>query len=170
LVGKIGRVVAIEADPDNFQLLKRNIALNNLTNVLSLNYAVFSTKTRIKLYEQSASAKYNSLILTRAKETEKYAEVNADTLDSVLELNGINQINWIKIDVEGAEFEVLKGATNTLSRENIALLIEIHNIGDSNHYDNIIDLLKRYNYEIAFEHHYHDSGESHVIFRKKIIK
>jgi hypothetical protein len=134
---------------------------------LPLNYAVFSTKTRIKLYEQSASAKYNSLILTRAKETEKYAEVNADTLDSVLELNGINQINWIKIDVEGAEFEVLKGATKTLSRENIALLIEIHNIGDSNHYGNIIDFLKHYNYEIAFENHYHDSGESHVIFRKR---
>jgi FkbM family methyltransferase len=167
LVGNIGKVVAIEADPDNFQLLKRNVALNNLTNVLPLNYAVFSTKTKIKLYEQSASAKYNSLILTRAKETEKYAEVNADTLDSILELNGINQINWIKIDVEGAEFEVLKGATNTLSRENIALLIEIHNIGDSNHYDNIIDFLKHYNYEIAFEHHYHASGESHVIFRKK---
>ena len=169
LVGKTGKVVAIEADPDNFQLLKRNVALNNLTNVLSLNYAVFSTKTRIKLYEQSASAKYNSLILTRAKETEKYAEVNADTLDDILELNEINQVNWIKIDVEGAEFEVLKGTTKTLSCGNIALLIEIHNIGDSNHYDNIVNFLRRYGYEIAFEYRYHDSGESHVIFRKKIF-
>ena len=67
MVGKTGKVVAIEADMDTFQLLKRNVALNNLTNVLPLNIAVFSTKTRIKLYEQSASAKYNSLILSRAK-------------------------------------------------------------------------------------------------------
>ncbi len=169
LVGKTGKVVAIEADVDTFQLLKRNVALNNLTNVLPLNIAVFfSTKTRIKLYEQSASAKYNSLILSRAKQTEKYVEINADTLDSILELNGINQVNWIKIDVEGAEFEVLKGATKTLSCGNIALLIEIHNIEDSNHYDNIVDFLKHYSYEIAFEYRYHDSGESHVIFRKKI--
>ena len=168
LVGKTGKVVAIEADLNTFQLLKRNVALNNLTNVLPLNIAVFSTKTRIKLYEQSASAKYNSLILTRAKQTEKYAEINADTLDSILELNEINQVNWIKIDVEGAEFEVLKGATKTLSHENISLLIEIHNIDDSNHYDNIVDFLKHYSYEIAFEHRYHDSGESHVIFHKKI--
>jgi FkbM family methyltransferase len=168
MVGKTGKVVAIEADLDTFQLLKRNVALNNLTNVLPLNIAVFSTKTRIKLYEQSASAKYNSLILSRAKQTEKYVEINADTLDSILELNGINQVNWIKIDVEGAEFEVLKGATKTLSRGNIALLIEIHNIGDSNHYDNIVDFLKHYSYEMAFEYRYHDSGESHVIFRKKI--
>ena len=166
-VGNTGKVVAIEADPDNFELLKRNIALNNLTNVLPLNYAVFSTKTRIKLYEQSASAKYNSVILARAAKTENYVEVNADTLDSILEQNGINQVNWIKIDVEGAEFEVLKGSTKTLSSNDISLLVEIHNIDDPHHYDNIVDFLKYHNYEITFEQHYDNSGESHVIFRKK---
>jgi FkbM family methyltransferase len=166
-VGKTGKVVAIEADPDNFQLLKRNIALNNLTNVLPLNYAVFSTRTRMKLYEQSASAKYNSLMLARAAKTKNYVEVNADTLDSILKLNEVNQVNWIKIDVEGAEFEVLKGSTKTLSGENVSLFIEIHNIDDPSHYDNIVDFLKYHNYEITFEQRYDDSSESHVIFRKK---
>jgi FkbM family methyltransferase len=162
-VGSTGKVVAIEADPDNFQLLKRNIALNNLTNVLPLNYAVFSTRTIMKLYEQSASAKYNSVMLTRAR-TMNYVEVNADTLDSILEQNTINQVNWIKIDVEGAEFEVLKGSTKTLSSNDISLLVEIHNIDDPSHYDNILDFLKYHNYEITFENRY-GSGESHVIFR-----
>jgi FkbM family methyltransferase len=166
-VGNSGKVVAIEADPDNFQLLKRNIALNNLTNVLPLNYAVFSTRTRMKLYEQSASAKYNSVMLTRAAKTKNYVEVEADTLDSILKQNGINQVNWIKIDVEGAEFEVLKGSTKTLSSENVSLLIEIHNIDDPSHYGNIVDLLKYRNYEMTFEQRYDGSGESHVIFRKK---
>jgi FkbM family methyltransferase len=165
-VGNTGKVVAIEADPDNFWLLKRNIALNNLTNVLPLNYAVFSTRTRMKLYEQSASAKYNSLMLARAR-TENYVEVNADTLDSILEQNGITQVNWIKIDVEGAEFEVLKGSTKMLSGETVSLLVEIHNINDPRHYDNIVDFLKYHNYEIVFAHRFPNSGESHVIFRKK---
>jgi FkbM family methyltransferase len=164
-VGKTGKVVAIEADPDNFWLLKRNIALNNLTNVLPLNYAVFSTRTRIKLYEQSASAKYNSLMLARAR-TENYVEVNADTLDNLLKVRGINEVNWIKIDVEGAEFEVLKGSTETLSSNNMSLLVEIHNIEDPSHYDNIVDFLKHHDYEITFEQHYNNSGESHVIFSK----
>jgi FkbM family methyltransferase len=166
-VGITGKVVAIEADPDNFELLKRNIALNNLANVLPLNYAVFSTRTRMKLYEQSASAKYNSVMLARAAKTKNYVEVNADTLDSILKLNEVNQVNWIKIDVEGAEFEVLKGSTKTLSRENISLLIEIHNIDDPSHYDNIVDFLKYHNYEITFEQRYEGSSESHVIFQKK---
>jgi FkbM family methyltransferase len=166
-VGKTGKVVAIEADPDNFQLLKRNIALNKLTNVMPLNYAVFSERTRMKLYEQSASAKYNSLMLARAARTKNYVEVEADTLDSILKLNEVNQVNWIKIDVEGAEFEVLKGSTKTLSSENMSLLIEIHNIEDPRHHHNIVDFLKYHDYEITFEQRYDDSGESHVIFRKK---
>lgn len=165
-VGKTGKVVAIEADPANFQLLKRNIALNNLTNVLPLNYAVFSTRTRMKLYEQSASAKYNSLMLARAAESKNYVEVNADTLDNILKQNGVNQVNWIKIDVEGAEFEVLKGSTEMLSGENVSLFVEIHNIEDPRHYDHIVDFLKYYNYEITFEQRYEGSGESHVIFCK----
>jgi FkbM family methyltransferase len=166
-VGNTGKVVAIEADPDNFQLLKRNIALNNLTNVLPLNYAVFSTRTRMKLYEQSASAKYNSLMLTRAAKTKNYVEVEADTLDSILKLNEVNRVNWIKIDVEGAEFEVLKGSTITLSSEDVSLFIEIHNIEDPSHYDNVVDFLKYHNYEITFEQRYSSSGESHIICRKK---
>ena len=165
-VGDSGKVVAIEADPDNFELLKRNIALNNLINVLPLNYAVFSTKTRMKLYEQSASAKYNSLMLARAAKTKNYVEVDADTLDNILKLNRVNQVNWIKIDVEGAEFEVLKGSAETLSNEDLSLFVEIHNIEDPSHYHNIIDFLNHHNYEITFEQHY-DSSESHVIFRKK---
>jgi FkbM family methyltransferase len=165
-VGNTGKVVAIEADPDNFELLKRNIALNNLTNVLPLHYAVFSTRTRIKLYEQSASAKYNSVMVTRAAKTKNYAEVNADTLDSILKQNGINQVNWIKIDVEGAEFEVLKGSTEILSGENVSLFIEIHNINDPSHYHNVVNFLKHRNYEMTFEQRYDGSGESHVILRK----
>ena len=166
-VGNTGKVVAIEADPDNFEILKRNIALNNLTNVLPLNYAVFSTRTRIKLYEQSASAKYNSVMLTRAAKTKNYVEVNADTLDSILKQNGINQVNWIKIDVEGAEFEVLKGSTEMLSGENVSLFVEIHNINDPSHYHNVVNFLKHRNYEMTFEQRYEGSGESHIIFRKK---
>ncbi len=166
-IGKTGKVVAIEADPDNFQLLKRNIALNKLTNVLPLNYAVFSTRTRMKLYEQSASAKYNSLMLARAAESKNYVEVNADTLDNILKQNGVNQVNWIKIDVEGAEYEVLKGSAETLSGGNISLFVEIHNIDDPSHYHNVVGFLKYYNYEITFEQRYEGSGESHVIFQKK---
>ena len=73
-------------------------------------------------------------MINRAESEGKFIEVNANTLDNLLlqpQQNGINHadINWIKIDVEGAEFEVLKGATSILSKsKDIALLIEVHNL------------------------------------------
>src|SRR5919112_697369 len=132
-VGTNGKVVAIEAHPGNFEMLNRNIKLNQLANVIPLNYAVYSKETKIKLYvpdEESGYTIYHTLISDRATNEEKFVEVNANTLDYLLQSKGIKQeeVNWIKIDVEGAEFEVLKGAANILSKsKDIALLIEVHN-------------------------------------------
>src|SRR5437763_1822635 len=49
-VGFNGKVIAIEAHPENFEILNRNIQLNQLTNVIALNYAVYSEEERLKLY------------------------------------------------------------------------------------------------------------------------
>jgi FkbM family methyltransferase len=171
-VGMNGKVVAIEASPSNFEMLNRNIQLNQLTNIISLNHVVYSKEAKIKLYlpgQESGHTIYNTIISDRAT-NEKFVETNANTLDYLLQSNGIKQeqINWIKIDVEGAEFEVLKGATNVLSNsKDIALLIEIHNLRDStNLYRSIVEFLNLYNFNIEFEKTY-ENGEKHIILRKQ---
>jgi FkbM family methyltransferase len=171
-VGINGKVVAIEASPSNFEMLNRNIQLNQLTNIISLNHVVYSKEAKIKLYlpgQESGHTIYNTIISDRAT-NEKFVETNANTLDYLLQSNGIKQeqINWIKIDVEGAEFEVLKGATNVLSNsKDIALLIEIHNLRDStNLYRSIVEFLNLYNFNIEFEKTY-ENGEKHIILRKQ---
>ena len=172
-VGAQGKVVAIEADPSNFEMLNRNIKLNQLTNVIPLNYAVYSKETKLKLYlpgEESGYTIYNTIMTNRARIEDKFVEVNANTLDYLLQLNQIReeQVNWIKIDVEGAEFEVLKGATNVLSKsKNIALLIEVHNLSDGTAlYRPIVEFLNLYNFKIEFEKS-HEGGEKHIIVRKQ---
>jgi FkbM family methyltransferase len=172
-VGQNGKVVAIEADPAVFDMLNRNVKLNHLTNVLTLNYAVFSEETKIKLFVPGDELDYtirNTIMTDRSEKAgEKYVEVEANTLDNILQQNGINpeDVNWVKIDVEGAEYEVLRGATNVLSKSNdIALLIEIHNLSnDTNYYQPIMDLLGHNNFKIEFEKTY-PSGEKHVIAKK----
>ena len=178
-VGPNGKVVSIEADPGNFDVLNRNIQLNKLSNVIALNYAIYSEEKLIKLYlpgsgeAQGSSAsytKYNTIMSDRAAQGhEKFVEVKANTLDYLLLSNKITQarVNWIKIDVEGAEYEVLKGAKNILSKNaDITLLIEIHNLSAGNIlYEPIREFLSLYNFKIEFEKA-SDSGERHVIARK----
>ena len=173
-VGANGKVIAIEAHPGNYEMLNRNIKLNGLTNVISLNYAVYSKETKIKLFlpgEKSNRTIYNTLISTRATDEEKFVEVNADTLDDLLQNNEISHanINWIKIDVEGAELEVLKGADSIMSNsKNITLLIEVHDIEDGkNVYRPIMDLMEKYNFKIEFENTW-PNGEKHVILHKQV--
>src|ERR671921_424821 len=167
-VGANGKVVAIEAHPGNFEMLNRNIKLNKLANVIPLNYAVYSKETKIKLYlpgEESGYTIYHTLM---ERTGQKFVEVDAITLDYLLlQLNGIREgiveVNWIKIDVEGVAFEVLKGATNVLSKsKDIALLIEVHGIDN---YRPLIEFLNSYNFIIEFEKTY-ETGDKHIILRK----
>src|SRR5918992_1306931 len=167
-VGTKGKVVAIEAHPGNFEMLNSNIKLNQLTNVIPLNYAVHSKETKVKLYlpsGESGFTKYNTIMPNWINTQEKFVEVNANTLDYLLQLNQIRQeeVNWIKIDVEGAELEVLKGATNVLSKsKDIALLIEVHG---QNNYRPLVEFLSSYNFKIEFEKTY-ETGDKHIILRK----
>ncbi len=172
MVGSKGKVIAIEAHPDNCNILKQNIALNKLSNVIVLNCAAHSTETLVKLYEpgqEDGFTIYNTIMTDRSSlNTQRYIEVKANTLDSLFLEKGIKQVNWIKIDVEGAEFEVLRGATTILSSsKDISLLIEIHNVGANNKtfYEPIIELLESKNYKMSFEKVY-GTGERHIIMKK----
>ena len=170
-VGTNGKVIAIEAHPGNFERLNRNIKLNQLTNVIPLNYAAYSKETKIKLYlpeEESGYTIYNTIMSNRAGTEDKFVEVNANTLDYLLQLNQIReeQVNWIKIDVEGAEFEVLKGATNVLSKsKDITILMELH--GPPHDYrPKVEEFLNLYNFKIEFEKSYIENGSMHIIVQR----
>jgi FkbM family methyltransferase len=170
-VGAQGKVVAIEADPENFEMLNSNIKLNQLTNVIPLNYAVFSKETKIKLYlpeVESGFTKYKTIMPNWINTQEKFVEVNANTLDYLLQLNQIRQeeVNWIKIDVEGAEFEVLKGATNVLSKsKDVAILMELH--GPPHIYrPKVEEFVDLYKFKIEFEKSYEENGSMHIIMQK----
>lgn len=171
-VGVSGKVIAVEAHPYNFGILQHNLKLNNLTNVSTLNSAVYSKKANLKLYLPDEDLGYtmHHSVMTNYLSTKynneierKYIEVEADTLDNLLKSSGITTVNWIKIDVEGAEYEVLMGAREILSTNKpISILVEVHG---KETYGPTIELLRSNNFNIEFERTY-DNGEKHVLARK----
>ena len=171
-----GRVISIEANPAIFDLLTKNIQLNELTNVIALNYAVFSEKTKIKFFvnndlRNNQYGTINSDIDNFAnKGLEQHVYVDANTVDSILSENSIKiqDVKWIKIDVEGAEFDVIKGSKELITNaKNLTLIVEIHNLSNGTTYHKEIkDFLESFGYKIDFEER-RPSGESHVIFKKE---
>jgi FkbM family methyltransferase len=126
-VGLSGKVISIEADPDNFQILKKNLILNNRQNVIPLNIAASNHEGQVKLYKR-ASGGWHSLYPLYPEKTHsmKYVEVRSRPLDNVLKELSINKVDWIKIDVEGAEPLVLEGLKETCAQnKNLRIIIEV---------------------------------------------
>jgi FkbM family methyltransferase len=159
-VGQQGKVVAIEPQPNILEMLNRNIKLNELTNIITLNYAVYSERSKVRLYSNY------SIIQERAGQSlQSFIEVSADTLDNLLRQVGIDEANWIKVDVEGAELEVLKGAAGILSRSSdISILVEVHS---PDLLRPILELCESYKFGVEFEKTYQNEN-SHLLLKKKI--
>jgi FkbM family methyltransferase len=145
-VGEYGKVISIEADPSHYDMLNKNLKLNKMSNVIAINCMVGSKDTHIKYQELLGREIHESEINQFGTN-----KIHTNSLDNLLiKERGINKVNWIKIDVEGAELEVLKGAHNILTNsKRIKLQIEIHGI--SHLYKPIIELLNSHNFKITFE-------------------
>ena len=164
LVGKSGRVVAIEGDPSHYEMLNKNLKLNKTSNVTAINCMVGSKDMHLIVGSEEEYLTVSSKDLHTTFQKNSYREfdetgraqigniiVHLNTLDNLLiKEHGISEINWMKIDVEGTELEVLKGAHNILSNsKRIKLLIEIHDVNKL--YKPIVEILRSNNCKIIFE-------------------
>jgi len=124
-VGERGLVIAVEANVENYNCLRDNIKLNNLHNIITVNAAAWSDNKKLKFYLGESSGQ-GSTKRNMGDKGDTYIEVNGRSVDSLLEeiKPGI-RVDWIKIDVEGAELEVLKGLNNTLLQNSPQLLVEV---------------------------------------------
>ena len=119
---KCKNVISIEPEKNNFEILKKNVTLNSLKNVILLNCACSDKKGYLKLYISETTGGHS---LERKGKT--YQIVETRTLDEILKTYKINsqQIGLIKIDVEGHELKVLKGSKNILKKsKNLRIIFE----------------------------------------------
>lgn len=127
LVGKAlkkGKVYSFEIDKKVFDLLKENIKLNNLKNVNAYNIGVSDKKGFVKIPKKK-DIDPGLAIDTKLKKNKKYLTIKSTKLDSFFK-NKQQKPTIIKIDVEGAEFLVLKGMKKLLEKENLKIFLEIH--------------------------------------------
>jgi FkbM family methyltransferase len=118
-VGSAGRVIAIEPNPRNVRYLKRHIELNGQLQVTVVAAAAGATDGTAK-FAMSEHAEMGRL---SAQGTET---VTVRSLDSLATELGLGHVRLMKIDVEGAELEVLLGATGILERDRPFIFLATH--------------------------------------------
>ena len=124
-VGKTGKVVAFEADPYIYRLLLRNIELNRLTNVLAVNKGVWSRDTDLA-FDSRGNA---SQIVTEAAHAKTLVKkIPVIGLDSEMQRLGLPRVDFVKMDIEGAELEAVQGARRLMEHSNCHFAIASYHV------------------------------------------
>jgi len=122
LVGENGQVFVFEPEPNSYKILKKNVEINGYNNVKLINKAVSNEPKKVKLYLDDSNLGGHSLANRNNK---KSIEIDAIKLDEFLGSKG--KINFIKMDVEGAEIEAIKGMSDLLKKmDDLKMLIEFN--------------------------------------------
>lgn len=125
--GPSGRVIGFEPDPVNFDRVTANIKLNKFNNIRIENLALADKPGRLKLFRIDPRNPGMNRFLPPNQQRGEAIEVSVATLDEFIAENPMERIDLIKIDVEGFEMNVLKGARATISRWRPKLYIEVIN-------------------------------------------
>lgn len=123
-VGRTGRVVAFEPDPAAFELLTRNVEGNGLVNVECHPVCAGDEDAETDFFQMEESA-FSGLSATGRANVRAKVRVPVRRLDSVLARSDA-PLTAMKIDVEGHEYAVLRGARVTIRRSpDVTLMIEV---------------------------------------------
>lgn len=149
LVYDEGKVIAIEANSRNCDILRKNVEANGLKNVEIIHKGIWSVKSKMRL---NINERIGGHSFYSSRGTGELEEVEVDTLDSILKESGIRRVDFIKMDIEGAEIEALKGMNETLRNDIKLAIAAYHMVNGKKAYKTIAPQLK----EMGFEVHIRD--------------
>ena len=129
MTGPNGHVISVEPNPQTLPKLRRNIEASNARTVSVFPVACAASETTLQFFAAPESNTGESSLSKENASQEGTApaayEVRARPLDAIVKEAKLDRVDVIKIDVEGAEFEVLKGAAKTLDEYRPVLIIEL---------------------------------------------
>ena len=146
----MGRVYSFEPQRAVFQMLTGNVAINNLYNVYTYNMGLGEENTYVEFKEPNYFnyCDFGTFTLNtqeHVERTEDIMVVEVRTLDSFIDLHKIDRADLLKIDVEGMDMAVLRGAQQTIQKFLPKIFIE-HSNNVVSIKDQILDFLDPYGY------------------------
>ncbi len=169
IVGETGKVYAIEPVSSNFKLLKKNINLNNLTNVATFQYAFGDRNSMAEIFVSNFSNLSAVNKNAAGGEIVEVQPVNMMTIDEFVKDKETPKL--IRMDVEGYEYEILKGMQSTL-KENVKILMELHTAPgylSPQKLDEVYQIMENNNYRakfVVFENKINESKLVEVLYKK----
>jgi FkbM family methyltransferase len=141
-----GKIFALEPSPKNFKLLKYNIKVNKIKNIVPIKKAVSNLDGKKKLFLGFIDSG-NSLLDWQYVKKE-YINVRTATLKSFFKKYHVKQIDFLKIDAEGAEYEILFNCQNNIFKKIKKISLECHNIDKKRNVFKLKKFLERKGFKV----------------------
>jgi FkbM family methyltransferase len=126
-VGAGGKVLAIEPSSRELEMLRKNIELNDLTNIKAVQLALSDqTSEGDLLVAAPRHSGHNTLgAFIYGTALDHRERVKLERLDDIVRREELARVDLIKMDIEGAEYAALRGGLETLKKFHPVLLLEL---------------------------------------------
>jgi FkbM family methyltransferase len=127
MVGKTGQVIAIEPSPVSFKFLQHNLDLQNESNSEALNFACGDEEGEVRFLITDKS-NLNRVLKENEETTSdmNVVTVPVKTLDSFVKEKSFKKLDFIRMDAEGYEVQILDGAKESIEKFKPMIQVEVH--------------------------------------------
>jgi FkbM family methyltransferase len=133
------KILTYEVEPSNFEQLK---------NIINHNCAIWNKDTYIEIRDEGNGEDSYMVIETQTKSS---AQVKAISIDSIMQANGLKEIDILKLDIEGAEKEVFEiGYENWLPKTRL-IIVEVHDNMKQGCSKALFTTMAKYNFSLSLK-------------------
>ncbi len=136
------QVVAFEPDPTTVRALRRNLDSGASRFVNVIDEALWDCETELTLSRDERFSSANSVVILRGDDEQK---VPSTTVDKIVTNLGLDRVDFIKMDIEGAEKQALRGARETILKFKPRLAISVEHFTDDE--QQITSILSEFDYQ-----------------------
>lgn len=122
------KVLAFEPEPTNYRMLKKNVGLNHLENMSIFEMAVsgISGYQNIYTYRGGSSADYS--LYKRGTMNIEMGRIATISVDDIIVREGLSRIDFLKLDCEGAEHDILRNMSFETAAKIMGIAMETHSV------------------------------------------
>lgn len=140
---KDGRIFCFEPVKENYDMLLSNLQLNDITNVKSFNSAVSEKKGEVKIHLNDDESGHSMFI-----NGTKFIQIQSTSLKDIIDSNNLEKCDYVKMDCEGAEYDIINSLPEDYFNKIQKMCIEYHFIDEKPH---LVENMKKKLAKLAYE-------------------
>lgn len=170
---KVKKVISVEPDLENYEILNTNIDKNNIKNIKTLNKAAWKDDGTIKFYKSMITparhSAYINNIFNDNNNQSLETTIYTISLETLFTENNIEFCKLLKMDIEGSEYEVLLNCPKHILKKIGILLIDYHSPINNYSINNLIDFFKNLNFSVTKGNEFEMEKDNEKLFCGNIM-